>query len=288
MQTPLQIFNADVVFYRTDASGAPVGDVWMGETAENLTLSEAPKERVLERSGMPYGEARHEETEFGIEWESVWLHDGVRMPRIVRGARLVMVIVWSEPESGAWNRRTYYGVTARPQRVQSSPMHTVSFRAEWMEEDTGMGIAPVGPLTIPGRVWYCDGEARIEAARVDSESGIVTALDESLVKIDCSTPGALWISINGVLALTADDSGVVVREIVEFSGMAVALRGPRAEFWMGARRLAVLSAAGKLLCSQREVGEKPQLDIAMHFQNPDWLLSLGMGTAWAVKFQETL
>ena len=289
MPIPLQLLNAMVTFYRTDAAGNAFLQEWMGGIAENLTLTETPKERILERSGAARGQARHEEVEYGIEWESLWLHNGTAMPRIGRNVRLVAVIVWQEEESGAWNRRTYYGVTGRSQRIQTSPMFTESLRAEEMAEDTGMGVAPTGPGSPRALVRYCDGFEMLDVAACALDTGVWTPLadaGDAPVALDFSTAGEVVISIRGAAAMGADAEGVWANELVEFSGTPTGLRGARAEFWIGLARLAVLTADGKLLCGLRETADRPMADPAFHFANPAWLFSFWNGAVWAPRLRE--
>lgn len=289
MPIPLQLLQADVTFYRTDAAGNALAQEWMGGCAENLTLTESPKERILERSGDPRGEARHEEMDYTLEWEGVWLHNGRQMPRIHRNVRMVVVILWQDEESGAWNRRTYFGVTARPQRIQTSPMFSVAFRAEDMLEDTGMGVAPSGPGSPRAILRYCDGFETLDVAAYHGDTGVWEALSdgEPPVTLDFSQAGTIVLSINGTPAMGSDVNGAwVACAMMDCSGTPMRLMGPRAEFWLGLSRVAALTADGKLLCRMQETSVAPPASLAFHFKNPGWLFSFWNGALWAPKLRE--
>ena len=292
MATPLYILDAEITLYRIGADGEPREQVFMGGgMASALTLNSAHKERLLERSGRTTAEARHEESEYTIEFDMVWLQDADSIPTIYRGLQMIMVIIWYDDEAGVWTRRTYYGVTGRSQRLDGSATHKCAFRAESMTSDSGSEDRPSGYTPILGTVVYRKGMQETEIFRYDFSQAEWQPVYEAGVPPVAFVYGEdhdMEIRIDGVTALKLDEGGVRVLELVEAGRLPEADGEARVEFRIGATRMAALTSGGRLYCGFLETDEMPA-GLYFQFQNEGWLMGIGQGAAVAPELiEETL
>lgn len=145
---PLVLVNCTLSFWEADAEGNPVGDpLWIGARTEGAQIAA----RFGEVNSTPSGASTEEYEQLGIEYlirmGRIWVIDGkTRKTFKLERKKYVMGIYGEDERTGVYIRRTYFGVHAQSDDLDSVGIQYFkqeqSFRARsYIETD---GSVPPG------------------------------------------------------------------------------------------------------------------------------------------------
>jgi hypothetical protein len=254
---PFVVFEAEV-YVTVEGSDAGLAEVWLGGCAERIVMNIEPDETLVEFHGHPFRTTHHGEEKHTIDLTNVWLLDinsttpvgAMGMPRLRRNQRMTMVILWQDDDTGYWNKRVYFGVTWRGQRINELPLQEIPLRAERMVERSGLLNADTNPTALAEVVFFGGSlAAPIPIYAYDLAAGTFILADPSLTALAeiVAASGAVNITVDGTAALRADADGVFVNDF-EAMGSPNRQSGsdPRIEFQINGIVAASLTSSGLL------------------------------------------
>lgn len=290
--TLLSIHDAEFALYATDASDAVLSQVAAG-FMEKVVLDGEFTRRALQYQGGKFSGEHHEDESHTIEYHRPVFVEAreerqaaINVPDLVRNRRCGMVVRWKDAASGLWWKRSYFGVSLQPVRVEamgSEPVKslahvTVKLRAERMVESQGSGGIPGMGLVSTGEVRYIKGAENISLYTYFQN--LFLPVDAALlatravIDFDAPSAGQILLSFSGVPALRLDDAGLHCRSL-DGTGPTYGT-GERIEFWANGVRRATLQADGTFIAPGITDGD-PVEDAAMVFMSTGEhpLLSIG-------------
>lgn len=297
----ITVHEADWVLWSTDASDNVLGQIAAGN-AERIALNGEFAHRALHYQGAKWSGEWHEDESHSIEiFRPVLLQAmsgrqaAINLPTPQRNQRCALVTRWWDAQAAVWWKRSYFGVTQQPAKVdgdgghiQRQAMHAeLRMRAERMAESKGSGTLPAMNLLQAGAVvWingsetltlytYDGGFAPVDPSLLAGRAQIVQGADECLIQFA------------GVTRLRASEDGVHVSAL-DGSGPTYGTANPRLEFWVNAVRRCTLGGDGTLTTPSL-TDANPGEDSAMLFTDMAGRLLLGIGaTVTAPSFSDDL
>lgn len=305
-ETAFTQWECEMVVYRADEAGAPTGEIeYLGGCENKLEIEQGYAEERAERSGDGYARNQHLEETHVIQLENLWLtryrkesgEEFYDSPRIGRAQRFVVVMLWTDEESGVWHKRSYYGVQINPLNFNSSQEYfsqTATMRASYYVPDHGR--RPEEPTLQPTSlafVRYVTSSGSVDLLSYDFDARTFTALANPAGKVDLPGAGGGYLArilVGGVLALAIDADGVLLVKEIVATGGSFTSGLPRAEFFHGNLRYASLTAAGLLAVPNfLESPATPGLTDDFEFREGGlWRLSLGLLGAYAPAIEDSL
>lgn len=306
--TPLSIHDAEWALYAVDANDTVLSQLAAG-FAERMGLDGEFARKPLLIQGAKFSRVWHDDESHTIDLHRPVFIEALperraafNLPSAMRNQRCGLVVRWMDAESGVWWKRSYFGVSLQPVKVEGDGgggdgghhrrqiMHaTLRMRAERMAEAVGSGSIPGMNLVSTGEVRYLSGAESLTLYTYTEDA--FTPADETLLatraQIDFDgTPGAVVIGFAGTPALRLDADGAHAKAF-DASGPTYGT-GTRLEFWVAGVRRATLQADGTLVAPSLLDGD-PEEDSAMRFTNPagDALLSIG-AACYAPGFSDDL
>lgn len=296
-QTPFIIQDAHVYLYTVDAADAPLLAVYLGGCAETIQLEQTLVPRRLEYHGLRYAREKHDDEEHLIEIKNVWLHDrSTATPRMpaghARNVRYALVIIWEDDEAGVWTKRTYYGATARGQRIEDSTYESLKFRAESLIESAGT-LETGDPSALPGVsgvVRYIGDVEVVDLYDYDADTAAFTVIDPALLAGRAEVhveAGFAEIFFNGVPALYATTASTAITRLIA-TGSTILDQVPRLEFRLMQARVAALGADGTLVVINLAEGGNPELGADFEFRTSEneWLFSFNAPKSFFPQIRE--
>lgn len=303
---PFTVHEAEFALYLADRDGN-VNDpaaVFLGGRLVEIDPEVDFQKVRLDRHGSPYSRIYHADEEHRFTVRNLWImqRSSRSMPRIRRNQQYVFVLRWFDEQSRAWVLRSYFGVTADGQKLlqQNEAFHQdVPFDARYMTERSGLGTPPEMTPVVLGSVRYVTASEVVDLYTYDFATGNFSVVDPALLagRASLEISGANWrVKFGATVALEAAAAdGVHVHEITAVGGTFSVgeTQFPRVEFWIGATRIAGLTAAGELAVPDfAETNAAPELGGALPGfvveVAGDWVLTLAQGTAYAPSFNEDL
>jgi hypothetical protein len=297
---PFLIHEADFALYLADSNGNAGSTVYMGGRLEDLQPETEFVSQRLDRHGDPFGNTIHVDERHRFTVKNLWALSRATgsMPKPRRNQKYIFVVRWFDPETTAWAKRSYFGVTADGQRLPSDGQvmrQNVPFTASFMIETSGRGTQPdLLPVTF-GTLRYVSDTESIDLYEYDFDSGAYSVIDAARLSGRCAIveDTIKWqlVFAGNIIALKATSTDLQIGELTAVGGtFATGAVVPRIEWWNGPRRLASLTAAGELAVPDAEERDTdPTADAAFVIKvNGAWCASIAPGRAYALEFNEAL
>lgn len=307
---PFSIHDAEFALYRADFQGNAIsgsGGLFLGGKIESLEPSAEFTKMRLDRHGDALGANYYSDEEHRFTVKNLWVMSRAAQPanRVMptpsfrRNQQYVFVIRWLDPETQCWALRTYYGVTADGHRLTSADEifhQELPFSARRMTELSGYLQPPsLAPVTT-GFIRYISAAEDTAIYSYDFNSKVYTPIDPALLPGRASISIAadlLQVLFDAEIALRAtNETGVHVTNLSAVGGtFPLGAAFPRIEFWIGASRVAAVTAAGELAVPEiNEVTSHPGLtDPAFEFSlGGTWCLTVAQGAAYLKSISDDL
>ena len=249
----LNLLEAQVTLYATNADGSLGAALWSGQAAEHLSV----KERWLTVETRPTGAAYPVQhpliPQYDIAIDRVWALPLSNLTGFQPTSQnYILEVIWTEEESQQWHRRMFYGVTIversfAPQNIESEFVDGQEFAAQSFLADSGAsGVSPPTVVAVPLVVYWSGADGYFPLYNYDSVNGFVladgaTVAGHATIATDASS-GALSIQFDGTSApvLVTSATGVTVGELHDTIPTAL----PSLLFYYGTALLAAVSPAG--------------------------------------------
>lgn len=260
MNAVYTLLEATIALYPADALGQPITTtpIWMGACAENLRLVQQMKVVETTPGGRLYPKRHPLVATHEIQIGRIWvLPDTIgSADYVLTTGRMVMDILWEDEDSDGWQRRTYYGVTAKGYDLASvDKIHSTAdqtFDAEYYSQSWGTSTVPALTSDLPYLVQWTSASDNIILYDYSSSTFLFTertagaAATRATIALD-QTPAfdSLVVAFSGVgtPALTVTAAGVSEMPAL-YEGVPTSTDVPRLDFLYGGVRLASISSAG--------------------------------------------
>lgn len=241
----LTLLEAQLTLYLQRADGSLGAAVWSGADAENFRQGERWLNVETKPSGARYPRQHPLVAQYELAIERVWALPLTQLAGFQATEQTyVLDVVWTDEEGGAWQRRTYYGVTISARTLASKDIESGhADNQEFMAQYFVVGSGGVGQLQPPVQAvpqyvvlrgtdsiatliyTYAAGVFTVVAGA----TGATIAADGSSMQFGSDAP-----------ALVTSATGVTIPALHDFLPVNL----PRLEFYYGPTLLAVLTPDG--------------------------------------------
>ena len=221
----LNLAEACISIYPADSTGAPIlsQQLWTGAKAEGLRVMERWIVMETKPSGAPYPNKHPLVAQYEIAIDKVW---SLALSELngfqAEWTNYVVDIVWTDEDTGNWQRRVFYGGTIADESLNSRSIDAgftegQNFNAQYYDISSGTAASPPGQISsaLPYQVMYqpAAGAAPILIYTYNPTTEEFTAVGNpsSYATIGYNGSGAFGLTFAGdgspVLATTVAPSG---------------------------------------------------------------------------------
>jgi hypothetical protein len=252
------LLEATLALYPADATGQPITTtpIWMGACAENLRLAQSMKVVETTPGGRAYPKRHPLVATHDIQIGRIWvLPDATgSSDYVLPTGQMVLDILWEDEEGDGWQRRTYYGVTAKSYDLSSvEKIHSTAdqtFDAEYYSQSSGTGTPPALTPDLPYLVRWVSATDNITLYDYSSSTFLFTERTAGAAATRATiTVAALFdntvVQFIGAAAPALTVTALSVSEVTNlYEGVPSSTDLPRLDFLYGGVRLASISYAG--------------------------------------------
>jgi hypothetical protein len=249
-QIVLTLLEAQVSLYASDANGNPTGAaIWSGQPAERLQVRERWIVKETRPSGAAYPRQHPLVAQYQIGIERLW---ALPVDELIGfqpdGETYVLDIVWTEEDTQAWHRRTFYGVTIASRDLESRDIesgHTdgQEFAAQYFIPGSGGGVAPTaGPPPVAYATIWNGTDGRLPLYTFDPVNGFAEVTPGNAAsRVTVAEDGsAIQFAGSSSPVLQTTSCGVTVASFHDQFPTTL----PRLEFWFGTQLVAAVTPDG--------------------------------------------
>lgn len=245
----LNLLEAQVTLYATNANGSLGAAIWSGQVAERLSVRERWLTVETRPTGAAYPVNHPLVPQYEISIDRVWALPLSQLAGFQPTSQnYILEVIWTEDETRQWHRRMFYGVTIAERSFASQAIETEfldgqEFAAQYFLADGGTAEdQPSAVVAVPRLVYWSGPDGYRVLYNYDDTNGFVLA-------DGANTSGRATIAHDGSSILFDGTAAPVLATLatgITVTGLhdTIPTDLPQLMFYYGTSLLAVVSKGG--------------------------------------------